>query len=184
MDFSHYSSMAVRNHKQMFQATRTFKSQLPENLKSETAEDVQTLRLSVCVALSMSAMFASPPTSQQPRCRPPGPAPAHSCPPDAGASANTLRHKRRKERVRRGWGEGGGFEIRPLQKYNLLVFFFWAPFFFLSAGSVFGRAPGGRETMARCAHPGVQRRLAGASRPLVGGAWVVGVAQEGGAAAV
>lgn len=177
MDFSHYSSMA-RNHWQMFQATRTFKSRLPENLKSETAEDVQTLRLSVCVALSMSAMFASPPTSQQPRRRPPGPAPAHSCPPDAGASANTLRHKRRKERVRRGWGGGGGGEIRPLQKYNLFFVFLGPLFFSQRRLGVWqsARGTGDNGTLCTSRSPETPRWSIG---PLVGGTWVAALHRKG-----
>lgn len=63
-------------------------------------------------------------------------------------------------------GEGGvawGVGLRLGLCRSTTCCFFLGPLFFLSAGSVFGRAPGGRETMARCAHPGVQRRLAGAS---------------------
>lgn len=60
----------------------------------------------------------------------------------------------------RWWSWRWGVEIRPLSKYNFFSYIFGPPFF-LSAALVFGRRPGGRETMARCADPRVQRLSAG-----------------------
>lgn len=110
-------------------------------------------------------MFASSPSAS-----PPQPSYCSQLPPDAGASANTLRHKRRKRQARRrkeggragggGAGDTGGLRL-GLCRIQLFFHQFLGPLFSLSAASVFGRRPEGRETMARCADPRVQRRLAG-----------------------
>lgn len=166
--------MAVKNHWQIFQATRTFKSRPPENLKNETAEDIQALRISVCVTFSMSAMFASPPTSQQPRRRPLGPAPAHSCP-------LTLAHQQILSGIKeekKECGEGGGVgvgEIRPLQTF---FFFFGPPFFSQHRLCVWQRARGTGDNGTLCTSrsPETPRWSIG---PLVGGTWVAALHRKG-----